>query len=43
MVSDSPLNVGIIGLGAGAMNMLPELNANPNARIVAAADPVRRP
>jgi phthalate 4,5-cis-dihydrodiol dehydrogenase len=39
MVSDSPLNVGIIGLGAGAMNMLPELNANPNARIVAAADP----
>ena len=36
------MNVGIIGLGAGTMNMLPELNANPHAKIVAAADP-RKP
>ena len=35
----APLNFGIIGLGAGAMNMIPELRANPNARIAAAADP----
>ena len=35
----TPLNFGIIGLGAGAMNMIPELCANPNARIAAAADP----
>ena len=35
----TPLNFGIIGLGAGAMNMIPELRANPNARIAAAADP----
>ena len=34
----APLNFGIIGLGAGAMNMIPELHANPNARIAAAAD-----
>ena len=33
------LNFGVIGLGAGAMNMIPELRANPNARIAAAADP----
>ncbi len=39
MATQQPLNVGIIGLGTGAMNMIPELNANPNARIVAAADP----
>jgi phthalate 4,5-cis-dihydrodiol dehydrogenase len=35
----TPFNVGIVGLGAGAMNMLPELNGNSNAKIVAAADP----
>ena len=39
MTSNTPLNFGIIGLGAGAMNMIPELRANPNARIVAVADP----
>ena len=39
MTNSTPLNFGIIGLGAGAMNMIPELRANPNARIVAAADP----
>ncbi len=38
MTSTAPLNFGIIGLGAGAMNMIPELHANPNARIAAAAD-----
>ena len=39
MTTAAPLNFGIIGLGAGAMNMIPELRANPNARIIAAADP----
>ena len=39
MTSNAPLNFGFIGLGAGAMNMIPELRANPNARIVAVADP----
>lgn len=39
MTTAAPLNFGIIGLGAGAMNMIPELRANPNARIVVAADP----
>lgn len=39
MTTPAPLNFGIIGLGAGAMNMIPELRANPNARIAAAADP----
>ncbi len=39
MTTNTPLNFGIIGLGAGAMNMIPELRANPNARIVAVADP----
>ena len=39
MTTATPLNFGIIGLGAGAMNMIPELRANPNARIIAAADP----
>lgn len=39
MATAAPLNFGIIGLGAGAMNMIPELRANPNARIAAAADP----
>ncbi len=38
MTTPTPLNFGIIGLGAGAMNMIPELHANPNAKIVAAAD-----
>lgn len=38
MTTQTPFNFGIIGLGAGAMNMIPELHANPNARIVAAAD-----
>ncbi len=38
MTTPTPLNFGIIGLGAGAMNMIPELRANPNAKIVAAAD-----
>ena len=39
MTTPAPLNFGVIGLGAGAMNMIPELRANPNARIAAAADP----
>ncbi len=39
MTTDRPMNVGIVGLGTGAMNMIPELNANPNAKIVAGADP----
>ncbi|MYB85069.1 MAG: gfo/Idh/MocA family oxidoreductase, partial [Chloroflexi bacterium] len=39
MTTNTPLNFGIIGLGAGAMNMIPELRANPNARIAAVADP----
>jgi phthalate 4,5-cis-dihydrodiol dehydrogenase len=39
MTMDRPMNVGIVGLGTGAMNMLPELNANPKVKIVAAADP----
>ena len=39
MTTATPLNFGIIGLGAGSMNMIPELRANPNARIAAAADP----
>lgn len=39
MTSNKPMNIGIVGLGAGAMNMIPELNANPHAKIVAAADP----
>ena len=38
MTTPAPISFGIIGLGAGAMNMLPELHANPNARIAAAAD-----
>ena len=38
MTKQSPFKVGIAGLGAGAMNMIPELRANPNAHIVAAAD-----
>ena len=38
MAGLKPINFGIIGLGAGTMNMLPELSANPNAKIVAAAD-----
>ena len=38
MTTQAPLSFGIIGLGAGAMNMIPELRANPNAKIVAAAD-----
>lgn len=38
MATQPALNFGIIGLGAGAMNMIPELHANPNAKIVAAAD-----
>ena len=38
MTTPTPLNFGIIGLGAGAMNMIAELRANPNAEIVAAAD-----
>ena len=36
--SGKPMKIGIVGLGAGAMNMIPELNANPHAEIVAAAD-----
>jgi phthalate 4,5-cis-dihydrodiol dehydrogenase len=39
MASNKPMNIGIVGLGTGAMNMIPELNANPHAKIVAAADP----
>ena len=39
MTTPKPYNVGIVGLGAGAMNMLPELHANPHVKIVAAADP----
>jgi phthalate 4,5-cis-dihydrodiol dehydrogenase len=39
MTTSKPFNVGVVGLGTGAMNMLPELHANPHARIVAGADP----
>jgi phthalate 4,5-cis-dihydrodiol dehydrogenase len=39
MASSTPINIGIVGLGNGAMNALPELRANPNAKIVAGADP----
>lgn len=39
MTTARPMNVGIVGLGTGAMNMIPELNANPKAKIVAGADP----
>ena len=39
MPTDKPMNIGIVGLGTGAMNLLPELNANPRAKIVAGADP----
>ena len=39
MTMIKPFNVGIAGLGTGAMNMLPELYANPHAKIVAGADP----
>ena len=39
MASQRPINVGVIGLGAGTMNMLPELHANPNAKVTAGADP----
>ena len=39
MTTPKPMNVGVAGLGTGAMNMLPELNANPHVKIVAAADP----
>jgi phthalate 4,5-cis-dihydrodiol dehydrogenase len=42
MASDGKFRVGIVGLGAGTMNMIPELAANPNVRITAAADP-RKP
>ena len=38
MAGVKPINFGIIGLGAGTMNMIPELSTNPNANIVAAAD-----
>ncbi|MCH8198790.1 MAG: Gfo/Idh/MocA family oxidoreductase, partial [Chloroflexi bacterium] len=39
MASDTPLRLGIAGLGVGAMNMIPELHAHPKATIAAAADP----
>ena len=39
MTTAKPMNVGVAGLGTGAMNMLPELNANPHVKIVAGADP----
>ena len=39
MATVKPINIGVVGLGAGAMNMLPELHANPNAVITAGADP----
>ena len=38
MPSPTPIKIGIAGLGAGAMNMIPELHAHPYAVIAAAAD-----